>query len=236
MSYQLLQALRRGAGLLSDEARQRVCRFVESQRAEGEAFVNRGGCADLYYTMFGWMLCYALGIRTDGRRRKAYLQNFDADRLDALHQTVLRLCQMLDQLLALPRFTPDAVLRLMADDEPLRRFFETYQRHGSGGGTNAWAARLVSSAAHNDELVERLLTMQHESGGFKAHEGVAMPDLLSTAVALFALHEHGVAPRHDVRPFVEAHWQEDGSFAATLLDEHGDVEYEFYGLLALGCL
>lgn len=236
LSTAILRTLQAGRRQLSDEALASVAAFVRSQKSRGETFVNRGGKSDLYYTMFGWMLCYALDIDTNGAKRKVYLQSIDESRLDALHLTVLTLCKMLDRLLSLPRFMPDAVLRMMADDEPLRRFFETYQQHGSGGGTNAWAARLVTATTTDASLTERLLSMQHELGGFRAHEGVAMPDMLSTAVALFALYQTGVTPCYDVRPFVEAHWQEDGSFAATLLDEHGDVEYEFYGLLTLGSL
>lgn len=236
LSYQLLKALRRGAGLLDDEARRRVCRFVVSQRLDTEMFVNRGGRGDLYYTLFGWMLCYALSITTDAGRRRACLQQVDTARLDQLHLTVYDLCCQVDRLLALPRVVPAAVAKLMADDRPLRQFFETYQRHGSGGGTNAWAARLATADQADDRLVSRLLAIQHSSGGFLAHEGAAMPDMLSTAVALFALRRHTIAPVHDPRPFIEAHWQDDGSFAATLLDEHGDAEYQFYGLLALGSL
>lgn len=232
LSYSLLKALRRGAESLSGEARQRVCRFVNGQRTDGEAFVNRGGQPDLYYTLFGWMLCYALDIPTDGKQRKMYLRGFDAGRLDELHQTVLTLCRMVDRLHSPSLLTP--LSSFLMDDAPLRLFFETYQRHGSGGGTNAWAARLAAASEADSELTEKLLAMQHVSGGFLAYRGVAMPDLLSTAVALFALQRHHVRPRYDVNGFIEAHWQEDGSFAATLLDEHGDVEYEFYGLLALG--
>ena len=236
ISYRLLQTLRRGADQLSGEARQQVCRYVLSQRDEHEAFINRGSVADLYYTLFGWMLCYALDISSDGSRRKAYLQTFEASSLDQLHRTVLALCQMLNQLLALPRFTQDAALRLMADDSPLLRFFEAYQRHGSGDGTNAWAARLVMASDKDEELKSKLLSVQHVSGGSLAYEGAVMPDLLSTAVALFALRERGVSLCADARPFIEAHWLEDGSFAATLLDEFGDVEYVFYGLLAIGSI
>jgi hypothetical protein len=34
--------------------------------------------------------------------------------------------------------------------------------------------------------------------------------------------------------FIDAHWQPSGGFCATLMDETCDVEYTFYGLLALG--
>ena len=239
LTYSLLLTLKRGVERLSDEARQQVCHYVMSQRDEiyetGVAFKNRGGQADLYYTLFGWMLCYALDIKTDGVQRKDYLKTFDAVQLDDLHQTVLTLCRMLDRLLGLPRFTPDAVLKMMAE-RPLLQFFKAYQQHGSGGGTNAWAARLVMASGKDEALVQQLLAVQHESGGFLAYEGAFMPDLLSTAVALFALSLQQVSARYDVQPFIEAHWQKDGSFVATLLDEYGDVEYVFYGLLAIGSL
>ena len=60
-----------------------------------------------------------------------------------------------------------------------------------------------------------------------------MPDLLSTAVALFTLWLIGEHPQSGSR-FIEAHWLDMGSFAPTLLDDYSDVEYLFYGLLALG--
>ena len=236
MSFDLLQTLKRGAEKLNAEARQQVCHYVESQRVDGEAYMNRGGQPDLYYTMFGWMLCYALGIRSDASQRKAYLQTIDAGRLDELHQIVWTLCGQLDRLLSVPRFTQDVILSLMVDDEPLRRFFKTYQQHGSGDGTNALAARLAIAAERDVALTDKLLELQVDSGGFLAYEGAPVPDMLSTAVAMFALSRQKIVPRYDVHSFVEAHWQRDGSFAATLLDEQGDVEYVFYGLLAIGSL
>lgn len=236
LTYTLLHTLRQSTARLSQEARQLVVGFVESQRAEGEAFKDRGGKADLYYTMFGWMLEYVLDIPSNSGQRKTFLDGVDKQRLDDLHMTVYKLCVLLDKLLSLPRYTPDAVLRILSNDEALFEFFTAYQFHGSGGGTNARAARLASAPRAAEELTESLLAMQDETGGFRAHSGAPIPDLLSTAVAVFALHIHGITPRYDVRPFIEAHWQEDGSFIASLLDAFGDVEYEFYGLLALGSI
>lgn len=79
-----------------------------------------------------------------------------------------------------------------------------------------------------------ILSLQDETGGFRANEGAAIPDILSTAVALFTLKMKGVCPRYDARDFIEVHINEDGAFMSTLLDETGDIEYMFYGLLALG--
>lgn len=236
LSYKLLGTLRRGARCLSAEARQHVCLFMESQRQGNDTFINRGGKTDFYYTMFGWMLCYALSIPTDPEHRKACLQSACVSQDDILYQTVLHLCRLLDRLLSLPCIMLSSVALLMADDAPLRQFFVSYQHRGRGQGTNACAVQLALASKPAPEVVSRLLALQHESGGFVAHEGAGMPDMLSTAVALFALRLHHISPSYDAVPFVEAHWQEDGSFAATLLDVHGDVEYEFYGLLALGSL
>ena len=236
IAYILLQTLRQSTERLSPEAFRLVARYVESQRVEGEAFKDRGGKADLYYTLFGWMLVYALGIPSDRQQRKAFLDGVNIQRLDDLHQTVYKLCSLLDKLLSLPKYTPDAVLRIFANDEALNQFFTAYQRHGSGGGTNAKAARLANATTATADLTEPLLAMQDETGGFRAHAGAPFPDLLSTSVAVFALHLHHIAPLYDVKPFIEAHWQDDGCFAASLLDGFGDVEYEFYGLLALGSI
>ena len=236
IAYILLQTLRQSTQRLSPEAFSLVARYVESQRVEGEAFKDRGGKADLYYTLFGWMLVYALGIPSDRQQRKAFLDGVNIQRLDDLHQTVYKLCSLLDKLLSLPKYTPDAVLRIFANDEALNQFFTAYQRHGSGGGTNAKAARLANATKATADLTESLLAMQDETGGFRAYAGAPFPDLLSTSVAVFALHLHHIAPRYDVKPFIEAHWQDDGCFAASLLDGFGDVEYEFYGLLALGSI
>jgi len=236
LSLRLLQALRRGAERLSGEALQKVCHFVESQRSEGEAFMDRGRQTDLYYTMFGWMLCYALKIPSDRKGRKFFLDGISPTRLDELHQTVLKICRMVDRLLTLPRFTSTAAMRLMADDEPLLRFLTSYEQHGSGEGTNALASRLAMSMRDDAELSERLLSMQHETGGFLAHHHSLVPDMLSTAVALFALGVHNIHPRFDASSFIEAHWLDNGGFAPTLLDELSDTEYAFYGLLALGSL
>lgn len=236
ITYNLLQTLRQSTERLSPQARRLVVNYVESQRAEGEAFMDRGGKADLYYTLFGWMLVYVLGIPSNSQQRKAFLVGVNRQRLDELHLTVYKLCLVLDKLLLLPKYIPNAVLRILSSDETLNQFFAAYQSHGSGGGTNAKAARLANATEATADLIEPLLAMQDETGGFRAHASAPFPDLLSTSVAVFALHMHNITPRYDVRPFIEAHWQEDGSFAASLLDGFGDVEYEFYGLLALGSI
>ena len=113
---------------------------------------------------------------------------------------------------------------------------------GKPGGTspsvNATAAALsvrgqLAGYAQTGDLT-RLYRWQDASGGFCASTQTPVPDILSTATALFVLQCYGMEPRVMPATFIEAHWLESGGFAPTLLEENSDIEYTFYGLLALG--
>ncbi|MBO5044029.1 MAG: hypothetical protein J6C45_03255 [Alistipes sp.] len=111
--------------------------------------------------------------------------------------------------------------------------------NGQAASTNATAAALMikgQSEGYDNTEAMLLRNMQHECGGFKAEPTTPMPDLLSTATALFTLSCYNVMPQHSASEFIEAHWLDSGGFAATILDSESDVEYTFYGLLALGTL
>jgi hypothetical protein len=84
-----------------------------------------------------------------------------------------------------------------------------------------------------------LLAQIHPEGGFKAMPAAPMPDLLSTAVALHALDGMQVsfAPHKDaLLDFVDTLWSAEGGFHGHWADDALDVEYTYYGLLALGHL
>lgn len=104
--------------------------------------------------------------------------------------------------------------------------------------TNATVAALAVTGRlqgyHDNDDIRYLLSIQDESGGFLANASAPVPDLLSTATALFMLKCYGIVPHIDANSFIDAHWLESGGFCATLLDHSADVEYAFYGLLALG--
>ena len=83
-----------------------------------------------------------------------------------------------------------------------------------------------------------LNTFVCQSGGFKAFAHLSNADILSTAVALFALTYAG----DDIRllkpsclNFIQQNYFE-GAFLSGDGDLTADVEYTFYGLLALGVL
>ena len=97
------------------------------------------------------------------------------------------------------------------------------------------------------DLLAWLHERQDESGGFRATDEAPVPDLLSTAVALFTLRLLGTEYNcpltivhcpllRDASDFIHAHWLDSGGFTPTVFDNYSDVEYVFYGLLALGSL
>lgn len=110
---------------------------------------------------------------------------------------------------------------------------------GRSASANATAAALcVTVLLWGQPLAEdiaALRLLQDHTGGFRATAGSPLPDLLSTATALFALYLCGVEPLYPAKPFISDHWCMDGGFCSTILDEETDSEYTFYGLLALGC-
>lgn len=141
--------------------------------------------------------------------------------------------------------TPADADGVVGSIEELRRRDGGYANDESvrNGTTTATSAAVVLAAhlglAADASAGKWLLGRQGRHGGFFASEGAALPDLLSTATALFALRTLQ-APLEGVRAqsldFVEAHWDETGGFRGHLADSAGDCEYTFYGLLALGCL
>jgi prenyltransferase beta subunit len=85
-----------------------------------------------------------------------------------------------------------------------------------------------------------ILAQEHRDGGFLAVPGAPVPDLLSTATALHALSRLQVRIAADVHErcldFIDSLWSSDGGFHGHWADDVLDVEYTFYGLLALGHL
>jgi len=85
---------------------------------------------------------------------------------------------------------------------------------------------------------ELLKSFACQTGGFKAFSHLQQADMLSTAVALFALNFAGSDLRllkPNCLDFIQENYS-DGAFLSGDGDLTQDVEYTFYGLLALGVL
>ncbi len=89
------------------------------------------------------------------------------------------------------------------------------------------------------ELGAWLLARHAPDGGFFATPMAPIPDLLSTATALHALAILKVdidEVREPCLDFLDSLWSNRGAFYGTWQDEHQDLEYTWYALLALGHL
>lgn len=84
-----------------------------------------------------------------------------------------------------------------------------------------------------------ILNSFHPGGGFVPFPMAPLPDLLSTAVALHALDGLQVgfgAKKEALLDFVDSLWTAAGGFHGSWEDDDLDIEYTYYGLLALGHL
>ena len=112
------------------------------------------------------------------------------------------------------------------------------------GLTPATAAAIVVlrelGQAEDTAAAQWLLARMQGVGGFLAMPAAPVPDLLSTATALHALHAAGIVLTGETqaacRKFVEGLLTNRGGFCGDEADDDDDCEYTFYGLLALGHL
>jgi prenyltransferase beta subunit len=117
------------------------------------------------------------------------------------------------------------------------------ERHIPLGTAPATAAALClyrrMSWQTGTEPVRFLFSCFQPEGGCKAFPLAPMPDLLSTAVSLHGLSSAGadVSPlRESCLDYVDSLWSNEGGFHGNWTDHTLDVEYTYYGLLALGHL
>jgi prenyltransferase beta subunit len=116
---------------------------------------------------------------------------------------------------------------------------------GSAGTTPATVSAVMVHhvyAQRADQVVVQWLRARQRlpEGGFLSHAQAPMPDLLSTATALHALAclECALPPEQAeaALDYIDSLWTNVGSFHGHWAEDILDVEYTYYGLLALGHL
>ena len=194
--------------------------FVASQQAV-DGYMNAGGHVDAYYTQFGRVL------ETVFSPRKLLHMPLRLSVQFSRHQETVygRFFDFLEQELTFGMKRRNEEVKTLEMPRVMT--------------TNTVCCLIAMQYQMGKELdeahVEWLCQRQHPSGGFYASDLAPIPDLLSTAVALFTLRLIGVTVI-DASDFIQVHWLDSGGFAPTLYDDYSDVEYVFYGLLALGTI
>ena len=222
--YKVYRALRRGWKRMTPEAQRAVQAFVASQQTDG-GYMNAGGCTDAYYSQFGRVLEAVFSPRRLlGMPIRLTVQ--ESQHKDTIYG------QFFD-------FLEDEV-RWKMEDGRWKTSALSHQTSALSPQTANAACCLLAMQYQTDiqpdsNLLSWLQARQDETGGFHATDVSPIPDLLSTAVALFTLRLVGVEA-HGATDFIHAHWLDNGGFAPTILDDYSDVEYVFYGLLALGSI
>ena len=135
-------------------------------------------------------------------------------------------------------------LYYLQDYITIRKVVKQYKHSNHSTGTHpcpvvaANAIILSMANSRSPERVNELRSFHRKNGGFAALKRAPSDDLLSTGVALFALNFLDADVRlikPDCLNFVDDMY-DNGGFRSTYADSITDIEYTFYGLLALGSM
>ncbi|MDD2382458.1 MAG: hypothetical protein WCY58_02280 [Mariniphaga sp.] len=256
---------RLGYDSLDRESRSEIKAFILRKRNEDGFFSGRDNRSDPYYSLFGNWLAEAVGIPTGNNSRATgdpdKMGWSRADELavffllimqkknDSQEYSVLKLLRLTfggkSQTSLFYRFFLFILISEAWDKRYLYYYpvqmILTFYSPSAGSPCSVHAATLI--ARHEVSLgvlqqQKMLFSFFEKDKGFKAFQHLCDADLLSTATALFALKTAG-ADMRIIAPscldFIENNYA-SGAFLAGNGDQSRDLEYTFYGLLALGTL
>ncbi len=242
--------------------------FHKANQHESGGYKDRAGKPDLYYSLFGLWSAMALDETENQNRLRSWIESLSTQkyqsaieiaclimirktlgmkrsaslifkllvRISGSRKTISPYYRLFIALLLIDTFLPNlTTLRWPG----LKRLLKRAEKMASSC-TEAAAALVVASktGGNTGALQDQLVSFFNEEKGFRAFHGKKDGDILSTAVALFALQYSG----YDLRAmtpacldFLSRNYSE-GAFLAGDGDPELDIEYTFYGLLAAGSL
>ena len=245
--------------MIDSQTLDEVRTFVRNRQTSTGGFSDRGGKCDAYYSLFGCYLAEALEIREVFPALKEYVENLGhANNLKGIY---LKCAAILYARLfgtgALPPALQkhDSLQANYSDFINLLAYYylEDYlslfkvQRKLKSLNTkvempcSVTAAHLILHDCFRrpvKELENRVNEFYRGNGSFAALMRAPAGDLLSTGVALYALrfvNSDITMIKPDCLSYIDSLYSQ-GGFCATDSDPDPDVEYTFYGLLALGAL
>jgi hypothetical protein len=261
------KALKRSLKLLDPFAINSIREYIKDKLTQSGGFADKAGKPDLYYTLFGFYLAEALDLAGLFPSIRKYVEReIIKGNIEGVHLHCAAILSARLRIKEFPpkyfRKRIRKSLTSQSKRQPAYSYFlnllSSYYLHDyigifltgrqlnklNGNGSlpsPVMAALLVLQKSFNRpvaELEKNLMSFYSTSGGFKATKTVPVPDLLSTAVALYALDFSGYDLRiikPDCLNNIDSLFLE-GGFGSNPLDPDPDIEYTFYGLLALGSL
>jgi hypothetical protein len=242
-----------------DETLDEMRAFVRNRQTSLGGFADRAGKCDLYYSLFGCYIAEALVIPEVIPSLQEYVKNVvQTNSLNGIH---LKCAIILHIKLFGSKNMPSVLnkketqlyqysdfLNLLTYyySEDYMSLYQTQKRIKLSDTAkdipcSVTSAHLILQDCIGKPVTElkiRLNKFYRNNGSFAAVKGTIAGDLLSTGVALYALkfvnHEIRII-KPDCLAYVDSLYS-DGGFCATNFDPDPDVEYTFYGLLALGAL
>ena len=245
-----------GFARMTDEAQDALRGAVQRKQNPRGLFPDRSGREDLYYTLFGLCLAYVSDAKIEWTACEKTLEQMSP--ADLVHRAALAHSRNLLKLMKLPRAIrslPFSAPKLDFPDLPDSAFpqgdrfspYSCFLRNDASADLSPYRLQnglysnlrstseygVASTAAalclHPDETTAAALAgLQNPDGSFPGG------DLLSAAVALYALKRTEHKAEYDVRGFLSRCFRPDGLFGAVPGDPSGDLEYTVYGLLAMG--
>ncbi|WP_163717254.1 prenyltransferase/squalene oxidase repeat-containing protein [Mangrovibacterium lignilyticum] len=263
---QFIAKIKLGLRLLGDEQQTEIRQFVINSQHQSGGFTDRGGAPDLYYSVFGSWMAEALDLKPEITRLESWIKSLkDEEQGNGIHRFSLLFLQqsLIQQRMSPLNLTKKLLLRdfpvnfsyqlflalLLVDTaygqkrwvRVFGRIMLTFYRLPQQVPCSMVAALLVARSSlkmRTASLQKNLVQYFRPEKAFVAFAPMEEPDLLSTGVALFALEKaqtdlREIAP--DCLSFIQQNYR-DGAFLAGDGDPECDLEYTFYGLLALGSL
>lgn len=263
--WKFVDLLKKGYLQLEPEIKNEVRRFIsECQHPDG-GFTDRKGTSDLYYSLFGILMATALDMHEVIEKHKIYIKGLKEENMrgidhylkilirgflfrDLSKPPVFLLLRMFFQkgrqinpvyriflwLLSFDLFYgKPLIVRLIA------RLALTFNQMPADSPCSIAAAYITAMAYAGLPVIKEskaLFLYFDEEQGFKTFRDTPHADLLSTAVALFALR----ASETRIESFIPACLRlagenyTNGAFLSGDGDTTRDTEYTFYGLLTIG--
>jgi hypothetical protein len=251
--------LKNSVGMIDKDTLTEIRVFLKSHQTDDGGFADRGGRSDLYYSLFGCYIAEALGIEEVMPLLKEYVKNtLNTNSLKGIHLK----CAV---ILYAKLFGSEKIPPILRKNENIQAKYSDFinlladyyseeysalysiQRKLNAYESNIempcsiTAAHMILNNCFNlpvEELEKKLNDLYRINGSYSAVPGAPAGDLLSTGVALYA-RRFVESDFRNIKPdclsFIDSLYS-GGGFCAASTETDPDVEYTFYGLLALGSL